>query len=108
MERGKPLHSPLLGGVEHVQHEANTLADRNEADHDREDHRQQSDDLIQYAVEHPCSDNAAERSGSSSGFLKQYLLLRFGLSPWLRALESNQQLQVQSLKCYLYTSPLYV
>ena len=97
-----------LGGVQHVEHEADALADRDEPNHDRKDHRKQADDLIQDAVQHASGDNAGERGGSAGSVLMQYLLERFGLRPWLRARESNPKLQVQSLPCCHCTSPLYM
>ena len=79
--------------MKHVQHEADALPDRDEADHDRKNDRQQADDLIEHALQHRTSDDGVQGGGGSGSVLNQNPLsskikaicsVRFGL--WLRVL----------------------
>ena len=54
--------------MEHTQHEADTLAQSDEADHSRQNHRQKADDLIENARDHIACDNRTQR-GSGGGSL---------------------------------------
>lgn len=49
------------------------------------------------------STGRGQHSGDGNSLLKSFLLPKKVL--WLRELESNQQLQVQSLSCFHYTIP---
>ena len=51
--------------MQHVQHEADTLAQRDEANHHRQDRRQQADNLIQDAADHVGGNDATKLSSDS-------------------------------------------
>ena len=59
--------------MQHIQHEADTLAQRDEADHHGQNRRQKADDLIEDAAEHRSSHDAGQGRGAG-GFLQSYLL----------------------------------
>lgn len=79
-----------LRGVEHIQHEADTLAQRDEADRHRQHHRKQCNDFVQNTRYHIRRYNGAE--SSRCGFLHCHLFNRILPCGWLRELESNQYL----------------
>ena len=51
--------------MQHIQHEADTLAQRDESDHHGQDCRQQADNLIEHAADHISGHDAAQLSGNS-------------------------------------------
>lgn len=89
--------------MEHIQDKGDTLAQGDETDHDGQHGGQQADDLIQDTADHIGSDNSGQ--DISSSFLSLILLSQ---DSWLRAMESNHHLRVQSPVCFLYTNPRHL
>ena len=52
--------------MQHTGDKADTLTQGNEADHNRQNHREQTQDFIHHATEHFSSDNLRQGSSSSS------------------------------------------
>lgn len=86
--------------MEHIQDKGDTLTQGDEADHDGQHGGQQADDLVQDTVDHIAGHDGGQ--GGSSSFLSLILLSQ---DSWLRAMESNHHLRVQSPVCFLYTNP---
>ena len=64
-----------LCGVQHVQHEADALAESNETDAHGQDDRQQANDLVENAFEHIGINDGGQAGCSRSSFaLKSFLL----------------------------------
>lgn len=87
--------------MEHAEDKGNALAESNEADHNRDDRGEHADHFIQNAFQHICRDDRGEGAGSS-GSLKHS---SFPKNLWMRGADSNNGRKVQSLVCYLYTTP---
>lgn len=64
-----------LGAMEHVEDERHALTNGHEANHNRENDRQERYDLVENTTHHISGNNTVQRGGRSSGSsLRDYLL----------------------------------
>lgn len=106
---GRSSPSPvLLCGVKHVENKADTLAQGNKADHDRQHNGEQTNDLVEDAAEHITGyDGAKSGTGFSLKTFSFHKVIGLCIVRWLRETESNYYLRIQSPVCCHYTIPRY-